>query len=119
MRLIIFNISIINSGNTCLFHKGFCTVFFSENEDDMVILPHSSQQNHAFLVKTEEKSKSQKQMTKQNISLELLHQILVQISIKSLLDGDTGNAWQDIELRADPDPLFTSCKISTINKKVI
>ena len=33
--------------------------------------------------------------------------------------GDTENIWKDIELRVDPDPFCTSCKISTINKKSI
>ena len=31
--------------------------------------------------------------------------------------GDTDNVWEDVELRIDPDPFFTSCKISSMNKK--
>ena len=31
--------------------------------------------------------------------------------------GDTANVWEDIELRIDPDPFFTSCQISPMNKK--
>ena len=31
--------------------------------------------------------------------------------------GDTYNVWKDIELRIDPDPFFTSCQISSMNKK--
>ena len=31
--------------------------------------------------------------------------------------GDTANVWGDAELQIDPDPFFTSCKISSINKK--
>ena len=31
--------------------------------------------------------------------------------------GDTENVWEDVELRIDPDPFFTSCKISSMNKK--
>ena len=37
-------------------------------------------------------------------------------STKSLLDGYTENIWQDIDLRVYPDPFYTSCQISTINK---
>ena len=33
------------------------------------------------------------------------------------MEGDTENAWQDIELRIYTDPLCTSCQISTINKR--
>ena len=31
-----------------------------------------------------------------------------------LLDGDTTNIWQDIDLRVDPEPLCTSCHIYII-----
>ena len=31
--------------------------------------------------------------------------------------GDTENVWKDIVLRIDPDPFFTSCQISLMNKK--
>ena len=64
-----------------------------------------------------EKSKSQKQIPKNKVPLELLHQRLGHRSTKSLLDGDTEFFWQDIELRVDPEPLCISCQISTINKK--
>ena len=37
--------------------------------------------------------------------------------IPKLLAGDTGNAWEDIKLRIDPEPFSTSCQISSINKK--
>ena len=30
--------------------------------------------------------------------------------------GDTANVWKDIELRIDPDPFCTSCRISSLNK---
>ena len=46
-----------------------------------------------------------------------MHQRLGHRSIRSLLAGDTENVWQYIEFRVDPDPFFTSCHISTINKK--
>ena len=45
---IFFIIKLINLGHTCLFHKGFCLVFFSDNEQNTVTLPHSTQQIHAF-----------------------------------------------------------------------
>ena len=34
-----------------------------------------------------------------------------------MIAGDTANVWEDVELRIDPDPFCTSCKISSMNKK--
>ena len=104
-------------GHTFLFHKVFCTVLFSNNEQNAVTLPHSAQQKHDFLVKMKGKSKSKKQNSKNKVSLELLNQILGHRSTRSLLDEDNVNVWQDIELRLYPDPFCTSFQISTINKK--
>ena len=50
-------ITLINSGHTCLFHKGFCTVYFGANEDNAVTLAHSAVRKHAFMVKSMESSK--------------------------------------------------------------
>ena len=36
-------ITLMNSGHTCIYHKGFCTVFFSDNEHTAVKLLHSAQ----------------------------------------------------------------------------
>ena len=82
-------------------------------------LPHSTQRKHALLVKTKEKSKSQKHIPKKEVSLELLHQVLGQIYTRSILVGYTENLWQDIDIRLDPDPFCIPCQISTINKKAI
>ena len=71
------------------------------------------------MVKRKENPKSQKQVTKNKVSLELLHQRLGHRSTSSLLTRDNENVWQDIDIRVDPDPFFTSCQISTINKKNI
>ena len=49
----------------------------------------------------------------------MLHQILGHRSTRSLIDGDTANVWEDAELRIDPDPFCTSCKIYSMNKKAI
>ena len=35
-------IAVINSGHKCLFHKGFCTVYFGEKENNAVTLPRSA-----------------------------------------------------------------------------
>ena len=35
-------IKLMNAGHTCLFHKGFCTVYFGPKEDNAVTLPHSA-----------------------------------------------------------------------------
>ena len=45
----LFSISkLMNFGHNCLFHKGFCTIFFSDNEKNAVALPHSAQRNMHF-----------------------------------------------------------------------
>ena len=65
-----------------------------------------------------EKSKPQKQIPKKKVFLELLHQRLGHRSKISLLAGDTEMFWQDIDIRVNNDQFSTTCKISTINKKV-
>ena len=50
-------IKLMNSGQNCLFYKGFCTVYFGEKENNAVTLPHSAQKKHAFLGEIEEMSK--------------------------------------------------------------
>ena len=55
---IIFSIiTLMNAGQTCLFHKWFCTVYFGAKEDDAVTLPHSAVRKHAFMGKSMESSK--------------------------------------------------------------
>ena len=44
-------ITLMNDGHTCLFHKGFCTVYFGAKEDNAVTLPHSAVRKHAFMRK--------------------------------------------------------------------
>ena len=62
--------------------------------------------------------KSSKKNPKRNkIALELMHHILRHRSTISLISGDTANFWEDAELKIDPDPVCTSCKISSMNKK--
>ena len=50
-------ITLMSSGHTCLFHKGFCTVYFGAKEDNAVTLAHSAVRKHAFMVKSMESSK--------------------------------------------------------------
>ena len=69
-------IKLMNAGHTCLFHKGFCTVYFRAKEKNAVTLPHSAQRKHAFLVKIMEESKKNKVPARKKIALELLHQRL-------------------------------------------
>ena len=65
-----------------------------------------------------ETSKTKKSPSRRKVSLELLHQILVHRSTRSLLAGDTAIFWEDIELRIDPDPFCTSCQISSMKKRL-
>ena len=60
--------------------------------------------------------KSKKNPARKKIALELLHQSLGHRSTSSLIAGDTANIWEDVELRIDPDPFCTSCKISSRSK---
>ena len=76
----------------------------------------TAHKKHTFLVKTKEKSKSQKQIPKKKVSLEILHQILGHRFTRTLWTGGNANVWQDIELRVYPEPLCTSCQISTTTK---
>ena len=69
-------IKLMNSGHTCIFHKGFCTVYFGSKGDNTVTLPHSAQRKHAFLGKIMEKWKKNKLPARKKIALELLHQRL-------------------------------------------
>ena len=80
-------ITLMNSGHTCLFHKGFCTVYFGAKEKNSVTLPHSAQRKHAFLGKIMEKSKKKELPERRKIALELLHQRLGHRSTRSLLAG--------------------------------
>ena len=41
-------ITLMNAGHTCLFYKGFCTVYFGAKEGNAVTLPHSALRKHAF-----------------------------------------------------------------------
>ena len=59
-------------------------------------------------------SKSKNISPRKKVALELLQHRLGHRSTRSLMDGDTENVWQDIELSIDPDPFFTSCQISLI-----
>ena len=108
-------ITLMNAVHTCLFQKGFCTVYFGADKKNAVTLPHSTQRKHAFTGKIKDMSK--KNPERKKIALEFLHQILGHRSTRSLLAVDTVNVWEDLELRIDPYPFCTACKISSMNKK--
>ena len=101
-------ITLMNSGHKCLFHKGFCTIYFSEKEDNAVTLPNSAVRKHAFMVKRMESSKKnpKRNPKRKKVTLELMHQRLGHISTRSLIAGDTANVWEDAELKIDPDPFL-------------
>ena len=54
-------------GNTNLFHKGFCTVLFSSNEQNAGTLPHIAQQIHVFLLKTKGKKFTKENYQKESV----------------------------------------------------
>ena len=108
----------MNSGHTCLFHKGFCAVYFGSKENNAVTLPHSAQRKHAFMGTIKNMSKKNKFPARKKVALELLHQILGHRSTRSLLAGDTANVWEDAELRIDLDPFFSSFQISSMKKRL-
>ena len=110
-------VRLMNSVHNCLFHKGFCMVYFIAKEKNALTLPHSAQRKHAFLVKIKEMSKTKKLPSRKKIALELLHQRLGHRSTRSFLARYNANFWEDIELRIHPDPFCTSCQIYSMNKK--
>ena len=63
----------MNSGHTCIFHKGFCTIYLGARENNAVTFPHSAQRKHAFLGKIKEKSKKNKLPARKKIALELIN----------------------------------------------
>ena len=104
-------ITLMNLVHACVFHKGFCTLYFREKGKNVVTLPHSAQSKHAFLVKIKEISKKKILPSRKKIALELLHQRLGHRSTRSFLARDTANVWEDIELRIDPDPFSNHVKL--------
>ena len=50
-------IKLMNEEHTCIFHKGFCTVYFGAKEKIALTLPNSAQRKNAFLGKIMENSK--------------------------------------------------------------
>ena len=92
-------------------------MYLGAKEKNAGTLPHIEQRKHVFLGKIKEMSKTKKLPARKKIALELLHQILVHRSTRSLIDGDTANFWEDIELKIDPHPFCISCQMSSMNKK--
>ena len=41
-------ITLMNLRYTCLFHKDFCTVYFENNQENALTLPHRAKRKHAF-----------------------------------------------------------------------
>ena len=82
-------------------------MYFRAKEKNAVTFP---QRKNAFWGM----SKTKKLPSRNTIALEQLHQRLGHRSTISLLDGDTSNVWEDIELKIDLD---TSCQISSMKKK--
>ena len=62
-------ITLMNSGHNCLFHKGFCTVYFGAKDKNAVTLTHSAQRKHVFLGKTKGISKTKKLPFRKRIAL--------------------------------------------------
>ena len=63
-------ITLMNSGHTCLFHKGFLHGVPMSKGNNAVTLPHSAQRKYAFLGKIMEKSKKNKLPARKKIALE-------------------------------------------------
>ena len=111
-------ITLLNSRHTCLFHKHFFKVNFGNKEKHAVTLPHGAQRKNEFWGEIKQMSKSKKIAPKKKVALKLLHHILVHISTRSLIYGDTANIWKDIELRIYPDPFCTSRQMSSIKNRL-
>ena len=110
-------IKLMNLVHNCLFHKVICTMYFRAIEKNAVTLPHNAQRKHAFLGEIKDTSKTKKLPSRKKIALELMQQILGHRSTRSLLDGDTDNVWEDIELRIYSYPFCSSCQIFFYEQK--
>ena len=62
-------IMLINSGHTCLFHKGFCAVYFVAKKKNVVTLPHTEQRKHAFWGEIKEMPGTKKLPARKKIAL--------------------------------------------------
>ena len=62
-------ITLMNAGHTCLFQKGFFTVYFGAEKDNAVKLPHSAQRKDAFTGKIKNMSKKNKFPARKKIAL--------------------------------------------------
>ena len=83
-----------------------------------VTLPHSAQRKHEFWGGIKQISKSKKLAPRKKVSLELFHYRLGHRSTRPLMAGDTANFWRYVELRIDIDPFCTSCRISSMKKRL-
>ena len=92
-------------------------MYFGDEKKNTVKLPHSAQRKHDFTGKIKNMSKKNKFPARKKIALELLHQRLGHRSTRSLLAGYNANVWEDVELRIDSYPFYTSCQIPSMNKK--
>ena len=110
-------VTLMNAGHI-FFHKGFCTVYFGTEKKNAVTLSHSAQRKYAFLVKIKDMSKINILPSRKEFFLEVIHQRLGHRYNRLLLDGDTKNLWEGVELRIDPDPFCTSCQISSMKKRL-
>ena len=110
-------ITLMNLVHTCLFHKGYFTVYFRYKEKNEVTFPHSAQRKHALWGEIKKMSKTKKLAPRNKVALQFLHKRLGHRFTRSLMFGDTSNFWEDIGLRIDSDPFCTSFHISSVNKK--
>ena len=117
MRQVIFN-HYVNKFRTYLSFslKVLHGELLSREEECSNIIPQCTKET---CISRENKGhvKEKKLPAGKKIALELIYQKLGHRSTRSLLVGDTANIWGDVEIRIDPDPFFTSCQISPMNKK--
>ena len=67
-------ITLMYSEHTCLFHKGFCTLYLGAKENNAVTFPHIAQSKHVFLGKIKVMSKKKKLLSRKKIALKLIFQ---------------------------------------------
>ena len=117
MQQVLLNYCVNEFGKYLFIpHRVLRCVILNKRENCSDITPQSAQRKHSFLGKTREMSKTKKLKSRKKIALELLHQVGHR-STRSLLSGDTTNFWENIEVRIDPYPFCTSCRIYSINKE--
>ena len=72
-NIIISINTLMDLGHTCLFHKGFCMVYFGNKDINTVTLRHSAQRKHEFWGEIKQMLRSKKLAPRKKVALGIFH----------------------------------------------